>query len=370
MLLLYVSFFFDVIFFVFSFVLFVKQSPFKKVNHYLALTFLLMAGCGSWLSFLNYAMLEQKLSLLVYYYPVSLVIVMFIGPSIYLYLKSLLRYEGGFKKWIHVVPSIPAFIFVIYFAIQSPSSRINWLIEDYQNVRWQEYFINILFYVQLIFYISLCLKMLNNQLKKSSFVEVGGKLANIIWLKYFFWLALSVFLINAIVSVLLNSDKVNTLLGLVLMDVLFIYFFFFSVWETGLLTHAYSEIPKNQLSTLKLDDQSVNISIETLNVIMQRDNIFLAEDITIDDVARKCNVSKHVLSHIINNKLNKNFNDFINEYRVQYACELLSDPAQKKITLEAIGLECGFGSKTSFNRAFKKVTGLTPSAYRQGDVSL
>ena len=57
------------------------------------------------------------------------------------------------------------------------------------------------------------------------------------------------------------------------------------------------------------------------------------------------------------------FYDFVNEYRVKEASKRLLDPAYREYTILAIALDAGFHSKTSFNRMFKKVTGLTPSQY-------
>jgi len=75
-------------------------------------------------------------------------------------------------------------------------------------------------------------------------------------------------------------------------------------------------------------------------------------------------ISVHHLSNILNNRFEKNFSDFINAYRVEEAKRVLSLDQFTKMTLEAIGYECGFGSKSSFNKAFKKITNFTPSEYR------
>lgn len=57
---------------------------------------------------------------------------------------------------------------------------------------------------------------------------------------------------------------------------------------------------------------------------------------------------------------------FINEYRIREACRrLLDDENYGNITFSAIGESVGFSSQVSFNRTFKKVTGITPSLYRK-----
>lgn len=63
--------------------------------------------------------------------------------------------------------------------------------------------------------------------------------------------------------------------------------------------------------------------------------------------------------------LNKHFFDFVNEYRIEKAKELLTHPERKEYTVLEILYEVGFNSKSSFNTAFKKRTGLTPTEYRR-----
>lgn len=372
MLLLFFSLFFDFIFLIFSLILLLKKTPVKQANNLLAITFLLMSGCGFWLTFLNYAMEIQSRELLTFYYPFSLVIVMFIGPSIYFYVKLLLIGPESFYKfrvWAHALPALPAVGYVVYFATLPADARVAWLISDYENVRWQEYAINILFYIQLTCYILLCFYMVHRQLKKSRFIEFNGKQIDILWLRYFFGIALGVFAIKTVVCIWINSDRVNTLIGLFLMDVIFVYFFIQSLWKTGLFTQTYIELPKPQTPTLKINDDVTGAYIKTLLNVMEHNKLYLSANCTIEELADSSNIPRHHLSHILNTRLQKGFTDFINEYRIRHACLLLLDDTKQHFTIEALGHECGFGSKASFNRAFKKHTGCTPSEYKQTQAS-
>ena len=69
------------------------------------------------------------------------------------------------------------------------------------------------------------------------------------------------------------------------------------------------------------------------------------------------------VSHTINRSFSKNFYEYINSYRVEAFKQLASDPENKKLTLLGLAFECGFKSKSTFNDAFKKTTGKTPSQY-------
>jgi len=368
MLLLDFSLFFDFVFLIFSLVLLLKKSPMKHVNNLLAITFLLMSVCGFFLSFLNYAISLHAYQYLAYYYPFSLIIVMLLGPSIYFYVRRLFGYPdsiGKLSTWAHALPILPAIIYVVYFATLPIEDRITWILADYDKVRWQEYAVNILFYIQLTIYILLCFCMVRKQLKKSRFIEINGKLTDIYWLRYFFNFSLILFLVKIAVCTIINSDRVNTLVGLLFMDVLFLYLFIKSVWRTGLFMQAVVEKPKTQEPVLRITHELAESYLQTLLMMMEQSKIYLQETCTIDDVALSTHIPKHHLSHILNVQLDKSFHDFVNEYRIQYALTLLEDKKKRHLTIEAVAQKCGFACKASFNRAFKKHTNITPSEYRQ-----
>jgi len=68
---------------------------------------------------------------------------------------------------------------------------------------------------------------------------------------------------------------------------------------------------------------------------------------------------------VINSLQGQNFYDFVNQYRVEEVKQLMNSPKATQMTLLGLGMEAGFKSKASFNRAFKKFTKMTPSEYKQ-----
>jgi AraC-like DNA-binding protein len=97
---------------------------------------------------------------------------------------------------------------------------------------------------------------------------------------------------------------------------------------------------------------------------------FLDPLLSLNSMAGEVSVSPGHLSRLINTHGNKNFTDFINEYRVEQAKSILKDPEFENYTIAAIGLECGFNSKSTFYSAFKKFTSLSPSGYKRGSVQV
>jgi len=113
-----------------------------------------------------------------------------------------------------------------------------------------------------------------------------------------------------------------------------------------------------------VDERMQDEYIEKLNSFMDRNKPYLNENITIKDLAEFTSIPSHHLSIVINSRLNKNFYTFINEYRVREAIDILDDPENTEANILAIAFRAGFNSKSTFNSVFKKITGQTPSEYR------
>jgi len=99
--------------------------------------------------------------------------------------------------------------------------------------------------------------------------------------------------------------------------------------------------------------------------ILNDEKKFLDPSTTLESLAIDLDLSKSHLSRIINAELKTTFSDYINILRVNEAKKYLLEPEFSNYTLLAIGLEAGFNSKTTFNSAFKKFTGMTPSAFKK-----
>jgi AraC-like DNA-binding protein len=88
--------------------------------------------------------------------------------------------------------------------------------------------------------------------------------------------------------------------------------------------------------------------------------------LTITALAAELGYPEHQLRKLINRHLGfRNFSFFLNSFRIDEATERLRDPAQARTPVLTIALDLGFASLGPFNRAFKEMTGMTPTAYRE-----
>lgn len=102
-----------------------------------------------------------------------------------------------------------------------------------------------------------------------------------------------------------------------------------------------------------------------LSRLMHEEQVYRNPDLSRSVIAERLGISDGYLSEIINGKVGESFADYVNGFRVRAARDMLADPTFDPYSLEAIGLEAGFKSRSAFYSTFKKVTGLTPGDYRK-----
>ncbi len=102
---------------------------------------------------------------------------------------------------------------------------------------------------------------------------------------------------------------------------------------------------------------------------MKEQKPHLNPDLNLGSLSKELCVSADYLSGIINGLLGMNFYDFINHYRVEEFKQMCRVSSKRKLTIIALAYDCGFNSKATFNRVFKKNTGITPGEYFNSPVN-
>lgn len=105
--------------------------------------------------------------------------------------------------------------------------------------------------------------------------------------------------------------------------------------------------------------------IERIQQAMEQEQLYLRQNLNIEEFARHLGIQYREVSNILNNHFNTNFFEFVNRYRVDHAKMLLLDPQHADTTIMEIFLESGFNSKSSFNRFFKRYTGMSAADFRK-----
>ena len=115
-----------------------------------------------------------------------------------------------------------------------------------------------------------------------------------------------------------------------------------------------------------LKEEEARSYAETLMNYVESEKPYLQSRLSIQDLARALGIPSYHLSQVINEHLGQSFYDFINRYRVDEFKRRIGNQQYRQYTLMSIALDCGFNSKSSFNRIFKKIEGCTPSGYVDG----
>jgi ligand-binding sensor domain-containing protein/AraC-like DNA-binding protein len=139
--------------------------------------------------------------------------------------------------------------------------------------------------------------------------------------------------------------------------------------ETDAILTKEADTKKEKYKTSALLPETVDKVLPELIRLMTEEKIFLNPDVNLKELAQKLNTHYNYLSRIINERMGKSFNDYINSYRIQEAQERLLDPKESKKTVLEIAYDTGFYSKSVFNTAFKKFTGMTPSQFKKKNFS-
>jgi len=290
------------------------------------------------------------------------------APVFYLYVKSLAFTDFRLQKksLLHALPFLFAsLIFVFYFHIHSSGMKRvilqngGFLSRDF----WIIY--NCVLLTQILIYFVVDLNILKNyrRLIRQKYSSVNN--INLSWLSFILY-AFIIAWISSVIVFLSENYFWSFLEPLVFLNFFAFFLFFNYIFYKG-LTHpeifsGIEEKPKYVSS--KLTQPDAGNYLLRLNEYMEKEKPFLNPDITLKELSAEISIPARYLSQIINEYIQLNFYDYISKYRIEEAKKLLAGNSGNKTVLEIL-YEVGFNSKSSFNTAFKKYTGTTPSRFKK-----
>lgn len=284
------------------------------------------------------------------------------GPLIYFYVRSLTNSSIRFQKsdYIHFIPVLlQAGLYLFLFF--STYEYKNWY---WHNIHYP-YTYRIEFdgtFLSLAIYLFFSIRLLLSYQKwvQNNFSESSKIILN--WLKFI----LTLFLL---LCILWFAEMI--------LREFYTQYHDFTIMLMGFLTLvlAYAGISQKNLSDViynkteaGIDKSKVEIDPEILEKIaaqMKENKAYLNPSLTLKEFSQICKIPSRTISEHINHGLNKSFHDFVNEYRVNEVISKLNSIDRSLFTLESIAYDCGFNSKATFNRIFKKFTGTSPSSYKK-----
>jgi len=379
------------------FLLFLTLFRIHRQRHFLFIAlykFFLMAFFS--MTFMFYYKMQSVVAISFYFtIPVTMALI----PLFYLYADCLTTPCKNFKKsgWIHFLPSLLIAVALLpYWWL--PNDEKIWFVSGGYGQSESEWIINYITWIfkfgvfvfvnfQFIVYLYLFKRLLKRHKKNIEQVFSYQENINLKWLFNLF-IGFAVFFIVLYASrffgvrydiynrIIFNIGFViiNLYIGIKGVIQLNIYSLikddvqiaesleFIDVLPKILSTDGHKQEPIKYASSRLTDDLREQIKEQLVQYMQQRPYHKL--NFNIEDIAEALNTNTRYLSQVINESFDMNFFNFVNKFRIDEAKEILLSKNNERYTIEGIAKMVGFNSKSSFNNAFKKSTGITPSEYK------
>lgn len=161
--------------------------------------------------------------------------------------------------------------------------------------------------------------------------------------------------------------------GELLLNVVFAIGVLLSLWVYWLAFFGYQrtrlifvEIQRNeQVYWNSLSEAEIEHCQNQLVQAFQEHQCYLDPELSLSKLAQRLNLSPKCISAVLNQKIGMGFNEYLNSFRVEEVKKKLLDPSNSYLSITGIALEAGFNSIPTFQRAFKRHTGQTPSEFLQ-----
>ncbi|RQO64819.1 AraC family transcriptional regulator [Pedobacter sp. KBW06] len=301
-------------------------------------------------------------------------------PVFYLYVLSVCYADFRLKaKYIlHLLPFlIVNLILLPRFYTVDLASKIDFIVNRNSMIELQ--LIHILVHIQIVVYFAAVFMLLRKAKRLYLENHAGTSINSYNWLFQFTSVLAVFYLIVILKNVFKFSDYPYISewikVGILVFELFIICWYLYKALNNpGLFRNIDSKL--KLVSDLVLEEKNGEQPTVTekeyhqellkLKQYMAEEKPFLNPSLTIQDVSKDIKVPVRDLSLLINHKLEQHFYDFVNAYRIERAMDILKDVTKSKVTILEILYEVGFNSKSSFNTAFKKHTGNTPTSYRKG----
>lgn len=303
-------------------------------------------------------------------------LVFLFGPLTYLYLRELEQPVSKKEKLLHYIPFFLRCGWAIPFIVRYIFGRVEVLrhyffsygeIVDTVSVGWIVLSnLSLLAYgVLMILFLRRDRSQLNQYATKEEWNKHGW-LKKVVWFYAGFAVASSSYWLLAWMQLLrLEYDYLIS----VAMSA-FIYMVGYLGFRQPLIFHGNVFTGNGKVTSAKyarssLKEEEAKQYLQKLLEVMELEKPYLDSELKIQQLAQRIGLSTHHLSQVINELLHQSYADFINTWRINEARRLLLSPSYENEKILSVAFDSGFHNKATFNAAFKKYTGMSPSEYKR-----
>jgi AraC-like DNA-binding protein len=310
------------------------------------------------------------------------------GPLIYWYVRSLTdsQFKWRKKEYLHLLLPFLYYIFRISVWMLPDATKFDLIKNTF--LFWT--LPDLIFYSTVLWYLWRALKRYQNyrHLIEQEFSNTGKMTLD--WLKIFLYSFAAYAVYDLVFAVAANAFNFGYTgwYWLNLSRAILLYYLSVTGWaytqksqvnfhdieqrEAAILEQK-ATVPSNftdntpeiePIAKLLFTSSELKIRAEQLDDFMKKQQPWLEPELTLSSLATQIKLNTSQLSYLINNGFDRNFNDYVNQYRVDAVKQKMKTAEFQHLSLLGIAFESGFNSKATFNRAFKKLTGLAPSEWR------
>jgi AraC-like DNA-binding protein len=304
------------------------------------------------------------------------------APLFYLYISCSLNPETKRKAWWHFIPFFFWTLYMIFQFIQPDEMKYNSYVQtkhpDWEYLTYTtsvsddplgiRVVVNQLMLLQLFAYIFWGVVTLVKKFRSLNqpFFKTENTVLRTLRNTTIHFIILILLMIATKVYFGMRSDIGNYLIGT------YISFMIYNTTWRIMNSSDYFDSPGSFLSFPNLKYQKSSLSeddkeklLAKIRKEMELNSYFTNNLASLSGLSKQINESSHHVSQVINEKMNKNFFELLAYYRVEHAKKLIKGDKEGKIIVEELAEMVGYNSKSSFNTAFRKYTGKTPSEYRK-----
>lgn len=277
---------------------------------------------------------------------------------------------------LHLIPFLVMTLLMIPFFILSPELKVEVYKNEGAGFEWYMHLSNIVIPLSGLIYSIWSISIVRRHQRsiKDSFSNIERK--ELLWLKYLS-LGYAVIWIISVFSggpVIFSAVVVLVLfMGIFGINQLNIFYSNIQISDTESQGKVSSQNEDDTITPVKLSNEKyaksgltnemANKIYHDLNKLKIDQSFYKDGDITLVELSNRLHVHPNHLSQVINEMEEKNFYNYINSLRIEEFIKLASLPENKKYTMIALAYDCGFSTKSTFNKHFKIVTGKTPTEF-------
>ena len=298
---------------------------------------------------------------------VPTILIMAIGPLLYFYIRFLLQPTSDWKRnyWLHflpvvvdLVPIIVGWVLAIGFLLDSFSR--GYLLEWGNKIDLYNSYSDIPRWLSITVYLLLGKRYFSKLISSPNKPKPHSK-----WINVF----LNSFLIFQLIWLIFLVPYIVPTIRSIMMDNLGYYpiyvplsLFIYVLGIKGFL-HSRQSIKESKTKSIRLTEQESKKLIKVIQSAMTEDKLYLEPNLELHRLVKHVGSDQRTVSHVLNHYFHMSFNTFVNHYRVEEVKQQMVVSEKRHLKLSGIAFECGFNSQSTFQRAFKQSTGLSPKAY-------